>query len=250
MFTSTFAANKEADFTSGQNSMLEAKQIEAEYSNDDVFVLEAKEAGIYKITGVKSSFIEETELRVYYQEDCLVNEIDEHAFDLCTSLNTFMLSKSVVTVPNNLFSSIDGFRVINYTGSEIEFNLLNLTTTNISVNYYACDEGFINYWYTYIRPTENANICDTKKEDYKKVQDLYNSLSQEDKNRVKSIPDGESTILDSLNFLNEYFKESGAPQRNKEASKDVMIALILGIATLGMTFICVFYILKERNIIK
>ena len=77
-------------------------------------------------------------------------------------------------------------------------------------------------------------------------------MSLEERESVKDIQDGEGedTILDSLNYLKELHRETKKENRTKEASKSTMIVFILIIASLGMSFICVFYLLRERNIIN
>lgn len=224
--------------------------VNPEANNNVTFNLTSKGESTYKITGVREESIFENELRVYNSEEYHVDEIESGSFDTCVRLKSFMLSDCVVTIGRNTFTTVSGFEVINYTGSEADFRLLNLDTTNITVNYYACDEGFMNYWYTYVRQDETSNICNITKDQYRTLCTLYQNLYEEDLARVDAISDGEGTIKDSMYFLDNMFNEGDITPTTKEASKTMMIILILTIATLGMTFICVFYILKERNIIK
>lgn len=217
------------------------------YNNDHFELVQVSENN-YKITGVKEEYISAGELRIYDTEEYHVTEIASDAFDACTNLTTFVLSKCVTTVPTDLFT---GLTSIGYTGSLESFNSLNLVTTDVVIEY-AGDEGFINYWTEYVRPTPDFNICDVTKAVYQKAQSLFDNMSLEDREAVKGIKDGEGddTILDSLNYLKELHRETKKENRTKEASKSTMIVFILIIASLGMSFICVFYLLRERKIIN
>lgn len=218
--------------------------------NNDHFELVQIDENNYKITGVKEEYLEATELRVYNTSEYHVSEIADGAFDSCTNLISFVLSDCVTTLPTDLFAGAQ-LTSIGYTGSIESFNDLNLVTTNV-VFEYAGDEGFINYWTEYVRPTPDFNICDVTKAVYQKAQSLFDNMSLEDRESVKDIQDGEGedTILDSLNYLKELHRETKKENRTKEASKSTMIVFILIIASLGMSFICVFYLLRERNIIN
>lgn len=59
-------------------------------------------------------------------------------------------------------------------------------------------------------------------------------------------------LKNSLVFLNEETSDSSKQdeEREKEISKEVMITLVLIITSFGMTSIGVFYILKDRKMIK
>lgn len=219
--------------------------------NNDHFVLEEISENNYKITGVKSEYLDATELRIYDTDEYHVSTIAEGALSACTNLQTFMLSKCVTTLPVDTFV-ISSLTSISYTGSMDEFNALGLTTGSVPTYEYACDEGFINYWTTYVRPTPDYNICDVTKAIYQKAQGLFDAMSLDDREVVKNIKDGEGddTILDSLNYLKELHRETKKENRTKEASKSTMIVLILIIASIGMSFICVFYLLRERKIIN
>ena len=182
------------------------------------------------------------EIRIYKEKEVTV--IDEHAFDGC-HFTSIMISTTVIMVNANFTDGI----TINYTGAleDIAFSYPNTVT----VYEYACDEGFLNYWTSYIRLDPNGSICDVKKNDYLKMKELYRSLSEEDVEVVDAIKDGSGTIKNSIKYLDSLFGNvSPSPVKEKEVSQSVMITLILIIASFGMTSIGIFYFLKDRKMIK
>lgn len=218
----------------------------------DQFILQEVSTNEYKIVGVAEDFIEETELRIYDFDDKKIISIDENAFASATNLESIMISNKLTnfSISENAFNGLDKFKTINYTGSLEEFEELEFTNDKITINDYACDEGFMNFWNKFIRPTSDSSLCDVSKENYLKVQALFDELSLDDKDRVKDIEDGDGTINDALNYLKDYHKEHKQDSRPKEVSKSTMIVLILVIASIGMSFICIFYLLRERKIIS
>ena len=218
--------------------------------NNDHFVLEEISEHNYKIIGVKSEFTNESELRIYDTEEYHVTTIDDGAFDECTNLSSFIISQCVTNIPVDAFAGLN-LSSIGYTGSLDLFNALNLVTSDV-VFEYAGDEGFMNYWQEFVRPTPDFNICDVSKAVYEKALSLYTNLSEIDRAAIRNLKDGEGddTILDSLNYLKELHREAKKENRTKEANKSTMIVFILIIASLGMSFICVFYLLRERKIIN
>ena len=214
--------------------------------NSEYFNITSKE-----IISVKDEHKNDTELRVYASEDYKVESINSEAFRDCSKLESIMLSKTVKTLPNDVFDGLVDFAIINYTGSIEEFQAIGYSNTNnYVVNDYACDEGFLNFWNAKIRPTEDSSLCDISRDIYNKMEILYNKLSDDDIHSIKDIADGDSTIEKGIKYLREFFSDAPQETKTKEASKSTMIVLILIIASIGMTFICVFYLLRERKIIN
>lgn len=191
---------------------------------------------------------DKTALDVRIYKDKEVTSISTNAFDGC-SFTQIMISDTVRTVDATFPANL----TINYTGpkSDISFAI----PEDATVNEYACDEGFLNYWKEFIRPNIDGSICSVKKENYLKMKQLYRSLDNtyidNDLDRVNKVVDGDGTIKDSVAFLDDYFSGSQKSQNvEKEISQSVMITLILIIASFGMTSIGLFYFLKDKNVIK
>ena len=184
------------------------------------------------------------EVRIY--SNLNATSISSGAFDDC-NFKSIMISSTIseitATFPNTL-------ETINYTG-----NISNLDVDipdNVTAFSYACDEGFLNYWYEYIRPGMNGSICNVTKENYREMKSLFSSLNERDRSVVVNTADGDnSTIAKGIIFLDNHFSSSsGSNVTEKEISQSVMITLILIIASFGMTSIGLFYILKDKNVIK
>ena len=183
------------------------------------------------------------EVRIY--KDKGVTSVANGAFDGC-SFNKIMISSTVREVisifPDNI--------VINYTSSldDIAFDIPN----NVFVNEYACDEGFLNYWTTYIRPNIDGSICNVQKNDYLRMKELFMNLSNYDRQIVSNTNDGSGSIAASITYLDRHFSDSpqGGNNKEKEISQSVMITLILIIASFGMTSIGLFYFLKDKKVIE
>lgn len=220
------------------------------FSNDGYFEIEKNEQEENVLVKVKENEIYSEELRVYFDEETPISEIKEGAFDACPLLNTVMLSCYIPVVPQNLFSNVPSLRTINYTGTEEQFNILGLNVSGITVNYYACDEGFINYWFNEIRVTEQTNICDISDETYREMLAKYSALDDSERSVVNEFQDGETTIFDSIQYLKSTKNKTTPQTNNPDVNKSTMIAFILIIASIGLSFICVFYLLKERKVIK
>ena len=183
------------------------------------------------------------EVRIYKTNE--VTTIADGAFDDCT-FESIMISKTVRVVNDEFPVST---KTIYFTGSETEMEFSVPNTS--SVTYYACDEGFMNYWDTYIRPEIDDSICNVTKDNYQKMKELYTHLSAYDMEIINKTEDGTGTIKDSIKFLDNHFSNSsGSRVKEKEISQSVMITLILVIAAFGMTSIGVFYILKDKKVIN
>ena len=187
-----------------------------------------------------------THIRIYKTDD--VTTISEHAFDDCV-FTDIMISSTVREVEATFPANV----TINYAGAltDINFDI----PADVTVNEYAYDEGFINYWNEFIRPNINGNICEVEKDHYLKMRELYRIVEKSnfptDKETIDSTPDGTGTIKDSIAFLDSHFASSNKSQvKEKEISQSTMITLVLIIASFGMTSIGVFYFLKDKNVIN
>lgn len=182
------------------------------------------------------------EVRIYKQAE--VYTIADGAFDDCV-FESIMISNTVKAINDQFPTST---LIVNFTGSveEKEFDV----PEKITVNYYACDEGFLNYWETYIRPDITGSICNVSEENYTKMKELYSRLNETDKETVNQTEDGTGTIKDGIKFLDNHFSNSNNSRvKEKEISQSVMITLILVVAAFGMTSIGIFYILKDKKVI-
>ena len=194
----------------------------------------------------------ESEFRIYYYEDFVVDEIADEAFKDNTSITTLVISDCVAHITNAVFENAPSIQNIKYTGSKENFAGLGLDQKyNDKVVEYAVDEGFINYWNKEIRSESGINICEIGKEKYQKVYNLYINLSEEDRNNVDSYEDVEGAkIKDSMKTLKTFYDEENGARQNEEWNQTGAITLIIFIAVLGMTSITVFFLLKTKNIIQ
>jgi len=214
--------------------------------------LEVKENNHYKVIGVNDTSL--SQIRIYYDDSQIIDEIGEGAFEACSQLQSLMISYCVTIMPTDFFSNSDNhqnFTDIYYTGTEVEWQALNYSTS-YRVSFEACDEGFIRLWNRDVRPLETSNVCDISKAKYDEIISLYENLSEEDKTVVNAYEDlSGTTITDSLSFLKSHFSGSAnAITETREVSSSTMISFILIIAVGGMTFIMVFYYLKDKKIIE
>ena len=212
------------------------------------FVTEQNERGNYTLTGVDSSLYGASEIRIYYDAEHLIDEVSDTAFNNCSELTTLMLSYSVTHITDTALSSVN---VIQYTGSESAFAALNLTG-EYTVRYYAYDEGFIKYWNDEVRPEEKKSICDMTQAEFNKIYVLYSNLLQKDKKVVDNYVDAAGAkISESMAALIKMFK-STQPSKNTttEWNQSGAITLIIIISVIGMTSICIFFLLKTKQIIS
>lgn len=225
--------------------------------NNDCFNLTLQESGNYKLISVKDTYLKEQELRIYNNNDKKITGIEENAFNGCLNLNTLMISYSVVNLPTKLFNDESiNLVALNFTGSEEDWkNVYNhqLYEEKYEIKYYSNDEGFIYMWDNIVRPNENSSICDIGSKKYNElVKPLYQNLAEKDKEYVDNHVDKAGiAISKSIKELSERFSSiHKVNTAEKEVSQDFMVSLIVGIALVGMTFISVFYYLKEKQIIK
>lgn len=220
--------------------------------NNNDLNLEIKENDHFKVIGVNDSSL--SQIRIYYDENQIIDEIAEGAFASCFQLQSVMISYCVTIMPNNFFNDANNhqnFTDIYYTGTEQEWQSLDYST-DYRVSFEACDEGFIRLWNRDVRPLETSNVCDIGKAKYDEIISLYENLSDEDKAIVNDYEDLKgATIAESLSFLRGHFSDStNAIGEPREVSSDTMISFILIIAVGGMTFIMIFYYLKDKKIIE
>lgn len=215
----------------------------------DVLIVSENARGNYTLTGIDSSF-SGSELRIYHYDDLIIDEIDDDALT-GSNISILGLSNYVTYLSDDLFNNASTVQIINYTGSEDEFDSLNLTYEFDHVYYYALDEGFINYWNTYIRPSEDTNICEISQSTYYSVYSLYVNLSNDDKEVVDAYTDlAGATIKDSMKELSNQFTPSSASNSTEEWNQTGAITIIIVISLIGMTSITVFFLLKTKNIIQ
>ena len=98
-------------------------------------------------------------------------------------------------------------------------------------------------------------VCDTTKEDYRVLVELYSRLSDQEKvevNATKYEKAGNYTIGDLMNEIIRihYMKEdtSGAPKQKLDQSTTIIVSVVVSIV--GMSGISVLYILKQDNYIE
>ena len=182
-----------------------------------------------------------TQFRIYSNSG--ITSVSANAFDGCT-VESIMISNVV----QEFAPTLNEGTIVNLTNerSTYHFDLPD----NLVVNEYACDEGFVNYWDQYIRNNVDESICNVSRDHYNKIKTLYSNLSQQDKLTVDYISDGTGTIEDSLKYLDSHFNSSPSQKTNKEISQTAMITVILVIASFGMTAIGIFYVLKDKKVIK
>lgn len=214
------------------------------WNNSNYFNIENKQ-----VVSIKNEHINDYELRIYSQDEPLT--IKEGVFNLAPNLDTLMLTYHLNSIGEQTFSS--NFKTINFTGSEEEFLLLGLELrSDIVIYFYACDEGFVNYWNTFVRISEDTSLCDSvTKEDYQTLLTLYKTLETDDKANVDVYRDkADATIKDSMKYLDGLYGDKESKRVEKETSPSLMITLIIIAASVGMTFIAVLYLLKDKNIIE
>ncbi len=212
-------------------------------------ITEQNERSNYSLTGISNSYLSKQEIRVYCEENKVIDEIKDDAFVSCTNLQRLMLSRSVLYVTDAAF--IDSITELNYTGSEEQYISLGLTKEFTSLNFYACDEGFINYWYDNVRSNAEVSICDMSKADFQALYALYSNLSLSERERVDKEKDiaGEK-IGESMTVLINQFKTPQSSQPKNEWKQSGALTFIIIVAVIGMTSICVFFLLKTKQIIS
>lgn len=200
------------------------------------------------IVAVKDNKLNSQEIRVYCSEN--YKYIANNVFDECNNLSSLMISNGIEEIGEQNWP--ETLTLINYTGSSEEYANLGLNISNVSIEYYALDEGFINYWNAFVRPTSETSICDqVGKDKYEDLNLMYTSLSEEDLEQVNDYKDlSGASIKSSMSYLKALYSGQETRPVEKETSSALMITLILVTATIGMTFIAVMYLLKQNKIIN
>ena len=118
-------------------------------------------------------------------------------------------------------------------------------------------DEFLSYWKDDFRKDDNGNIisiCDISYQDYTVMYSKYVALNSSDKLIVDKTPDYEAnyTILDSIKELVRIY---GNKRKDNQAERATLnqsstIAIIVVIAVFGMSVICVFFVMKNTNLIQ
>ena len=217
-----------------------------DYQSD--FILEANSRGNYTIVGVNEEAIHKSELRIYYNENKVIDEIDHDAFTACMNLSSLMISYCVTNVNDVIFPST--LYSVKYTGSEEQYSALGISKAFHVMQYYACDEGFINYWNTFIRPEEKTSICDISKETFNTLYGKYIQLTSDEKTVVDNATDkAGAKIGASMKELVNLFYKPNSSKAKSEWNQSGAITLIIIISVVGMTSICIFFLMKTKKLI-
>jgi len=109
-------------------------------------------------------------------------------------------------------------------------------------------DEFIIEWAAY--RIKYPNICDpAAKADFNQLYEDYISLSKEDKEIVDATPDVDGyTIGDSIKYLINHFKNFEVVKKTK-LDKGNTLTIVIALAVFGMTAVCGFFLLKNKNII-
>ena len=123
--------------------------------------------------------------------------------------------------------------------------------------YVSAKEDFLSR-YNEIREkqhNENRSVCDTTKEEYQELVNLYSSLSSQEKKEVNALNDpydSDYTIEEVMKEIVHLFygsKDSNGIQKKRlDQSTTIIIAVIVSI--FGMSAISVLYILKNNKYIE
>ncbi len=109
-------------------------------------------------------------------------------------------------------------------------------------------EGFITLWNDIV---VTGSVCDVSKENYLILNSYYTKLKVADRVAVDEYVfdvEGEYTIKDGMNQLAALY--SIAPEyRTSSLDQNTTLILVVVIALIGMTAICVFYSFKDNEII-
>lgn len=215
-------------------------------------IYEDNSDGSLSVIGVNEEDLNKTSLRIYSYHDELnkpITSIKFDAFKDVTSLNNLMIGNRITNIEENALN-ISTLTTIYFTGSIKEWNNINYNTS-ISVVEYSFDEGFINYWNEFVRPSSESSVCDISKSDYLALKQKYDLLGQLDKETVNNYQDlAGDKIKDSMEYMEAYFNPKPEQQKEKKISKDVALGIVIGIAVFGMTSIAIFYLLMKKNIIS
>ena len=245
LVTLAFGLSNQTDF-----AVAKAEEIVNPYLDDFNYVTTSN--GL-EVENVKNSSLNKTNLRIYSyhegeQKDII--GIKENAFSGVTNLTSIMIGKGVINITDSSLN-FNSNVTIYYTGSLAEWTSLKLCITNQVVEY-SFDEGFINYWNEFVRPTDSSSVCDISKDTYQILKAKYDSLGTFDRENVyKYVDSAGESIEESMEYLDAYFNPKPVEdQKEKKIPKDIALTIVIGIAVFGMTSIAIFYLLMKKNIIS
>ena len=203
----------------------------------------------YSVNSVNEAYLNETSLRLYSYSDHRIDEVLNNTF-INSSCTNLMLSREVTYISDDVFNNSQ-IKILNYSGSEQQYNALGITYHFDKINYYAFDEGFINFWNENIRLSEEDNICLIDKSVFAKVYSMYVKLSEDDLAVVDAYVDkGNAKIKDSMKTLINHFSNGNNANQSEEISQTSALIFIIVVSIIGMTSICIFFLLKEKHIIE
>jgi len=201
------------------------------------------------VVGLDDRFNDYEEIRIYQNKDYHI--LDTATFNKCTNLKSVMISfciDEIIGVDYFVNNDIS----IYYTGSLDHAKEINLFPVELNVYDYAYDEGFFQFWRSYIK-SDDIIFCDFDNyELFVELSERFNLLkSSGDYDYVASYIDGENdeTILKEIKYLESRFVKSEVKQ-TKEANRSNMLIIILLVASLGMSAITILYLFKQRKIIE
>ena len=118
-------------------------------------------------------------------------------------------------------------------------------------------DGFLTYWREDFRKDEQGEIipiCNIKYQEYSVMYSRYVTLSSEDKIVVDATPDYEEgyTIKDSIKELVRLHgsKRNSTNEERRTLDQSSTITIIVVIAVFGMSVICIFFVMKNTNLIQ
>ena len=118
-------------------------------------------------------------------------------------------------------------------------------------------DEFLSYWKDDFRKDDNGNIisiCDISYQEYTVMYSKYAALNNSDRLIVDKTPDYETnyTILDSIKELVRIYgnKRNDNQAERATLNQSSTIAIIVVIAVFGMSVICVFFVMKNTNLIQ
>lgn len=218
----------------------------------DAFIYNRLADNTYEITGIDSSYLNLKEYRVYKTiGNKTITKIAKNAFASASMIETVMFTNNLVYIDPDAFSGT--IPSIFYTGSKSEWDILDYSKKANPVSYYSYDEGFINLWNDNLPPSKS--VCEISENTYRQIlYPQYVALSIDDRTSADAYVFQEEgsvkfTIKDGMRQLSSlYNKPTPTPSRNLD--QDSTLMLVIAISIIGMTAICVFYSLKDNEIIS
>lgn len=138
----------------------------------------------------------------------------------------------------------------------IKTNPEPVLSARTNLNSVESDE-FLSYWKDEFRKDDDGNIiaiCDISYLSFKDMYARYVLLDDQDKSIVDKTKDYEEgyVIKDSIKTLIDRFADMHTAQNKEKRTLDQSssIIVIVSIAVFGMSTICVFFVLKNDNVIQ